>query len=171
VLRVWVFAALLFGGMATAQMRLFSPAFPDGGAIPARYTCDGADLSPPLVFEGVPPEAKALALLVWDPDAPGGVFFHWSAYNLSPKRQGLPEGVPRRERVEEFLQGKNDFGRLGYGGPCPPPGDRPHRYVFRLYALKAPLRLSPGADPAQVVRALEAAERLSTADWVGLYAR
>ncbi len=163
---------LAFLGLAWAQMTLESPAFAFGAPIPVRYTCDGEDLSPPLVWRGVPAAASSLVLVVWDPDAPVGVFFHWSAYDLSKKRTGLAEGVPPKPRVGEFKQGKNDFQRVGYGGPCPPRGHGPHRYFFRLYALKEPaLGLPPGAPARAVLEALKTKTVLARAEWMGTYAR
>ncbi len=167
-----VLSLLAFWGLAFAQMTIKSPAFDYGAPIPARYTCDGADVSPPLVFSGVPAEASSLVLVVWDPDAPVGVFFHWIAYDLSKKRAGLAEGVPPRPQVEEFKQGKNDFRRVGYGGPCPPKGHGVHRYFFRLYALKeAALGLPPGAPARSVLKALKGKTVLAEAEWMGTYAR
>ena len=165
-------ALVLFLGVAFAQMNLKSPAFAYGERIPVRYTCDGEDVSPPLVFSKVPKGAGSLVLVVWDPDAPVGAFFHWTVYDLSPTRSGLPEAVPPKPRVEEFKQGKNDFRRVGYGGPCPPPGDGPHRYFFRLYALRdSSLGLSPGASPRGVLEALKRKTLLESAEWMGRYAR
>jgi len=159
-------------GLALAQMTIQSPAFDYGAPIPVRYTCDGENVSPPLVFSGVPEGAGSLVLVVWDPDAPVGVFFHWTAYDLSKERTGLAEGVPPKPQVEEFKQGRNDFRRVGYGGPCPPPGDGAHRYFFRLYALKEPsLGLPPGASPRQVLEALKSKTILEAAEWMGRYAR
>ena len=122
---------------------LSSTAFAAGGAIPRKHTCDGEDVSPDLNWEGVPDGAAALALIVDDPDARG--FAHWIVYDMTASATGgLPEAVS--ESPEAPLQGENDFGRVGYGGPCPPSGE--HRYVFTLYALSEPLGLagSPGAS-------------------------
>ena len=110
-------------------MRISTPAFENGGDIPLRYTCDGENISPPLVIDDVPTEAKSLALIVEDPDAPRGTFIHWVMWGLEPTIHDVPEGkVPLKAR-----QIKNDFGAPRYGGPCPPSGT--HRYYFRLFAL------------------------------------
>jgi Raf kinase inhibitor-like YbhB/YbcL family protein len=110
----------------------------EGQAIDARFTCDGADVAPGLVWNGVPGDAKQLALAFEDPDAPGGTFTHWLVYKLDPKTTHIP-GAPRA------LEGENDFGRTGYGGPCPPEGHE-HQYVLRLLALDASVGLEAGAD-------------------------
>jgi Raf kinase inhibitor-like YbhB/YbcL family protein len=133
-------------------IKLSSTAFAEGGMIPKAFTCDGAGGSPPLEWSNVPQSAKDLALIVEDPDAPMGTFSHWVIVNLSPGLKGLKEAVlaeaalPAASMVAagDFVptvaarQGKNDFGKIGYGGPCPPSGT--HHYVFRLYALDAPIK-------------------------------
>src|SRR5688500_9604739 len=112
------------------MIQLSSPAFADGETIPDRFTCDGDDISPPLEWSGIPDDAAELALLVEDPDAPGGTFVHWVLFGLDPKISGLAEGsVP-----PEAKNGLTSFGKTRYGGPCPPSGDPPHRYVFFLTA-------------------------------------
>ena len=126
-----------------------------GKPIPKRFTCDGADVAPNVVWRGVPKKAKELALVLEDPDAPGGTFTHWLVYGLGPRighwggsgwSPYTPAGSPRN--------GRNDFGKLGYGGPCPPAG-QPHRYVFRLLALDSRLKLRRGVDRATFERALD----------------
>ncbi len=140
---------------AKMSITLTSAAFAEGGKIPSRYTCDGADVSPPLSWSGVPAEARSLALICEDPDAPSGTWSHWAIYNLPPTLTGLPEGVPRTAATtDNARQGSNDFKRLGYGGPCPPPG-KPHRYFFILYALDVPLALEAGKTRADLLRAME----------------
>lgn len=137
------------------DLRLRSPAFAEGEAIPREYTCDGPDRSPPLRWEPPPPGARSLVLIVDDPDAPGGRFIHWVLYAIPPDRTELPEGIPQEPEVEGIgKQARNDFGRMGYGGPCPPPGSA-HRYRFVLYALDIVPDLPPGASPAQVEQALQ----------------
>jgi Raf kinase inhibitor-like YbhB/YbcL family protein len=141
-----------------------------GKPIPRRYTCDGADVAPQLVWTGVPKKAKELALVLADPDAPGGTFTHWLTYGISPSldrwgRAGwtaYPRGGPPRV-------GRNDFGKIGYGGPCPPSGQT-HHYVFRLLALDARSRLPRGADRAAFDRAV-AHHVLAQARLVATYAR
>lgn len=150
-------------------MTLASPAFVHDGRIPSRYTCDGSDLSPPLTFAGVPPGAASLVLVCDDPDAPSGVWDHFLIYNLSPATPGLPEGLPTMDAYPDgSLPGKNGWGRLGYGGPCPPSGT--HRYVFTLYALDAMLGLAAGAGKKDVLRAAKG-HILATATLIGRYAR
>lgn len=149
---------------------LISSAFKSGDKIPVQYTCDGQDVSPPLSWSGFPPAVKAFAFVVDDPDAPGGVFTHWVLFNIPSTVTELPTGVKKQPSIEGLgLQGKNDFGDLGYGGPCPPRG-RPHRYVFRLYALDAPLNLKAGATKADVLKAVEG-HTLGMAELTGTYGR
>jgi Raf kinase inhibitor-like YbhB/YbcL family protein len=147
-----------------ADFALESSAFDHAQAIPARYTCDGQDLSPPLRWANVPDEARSLALLVDDPDAPRGVFTHWVAWGLDPGAGGLGEGDGAPG------EGRNDFGRVGYRGPCPPPGHGRHRYVFRLYALDHELELPSGAGKVDLEQAI-AGHVLTTAELVGTYER
>lgn len=130
---------------------LSSSGFKEGDSIPRRYTCEGENVSPPLHW-GVPPAAtKSFVLIADDPDAPGGTWVHWVLYNLPLDLRGLSEGVPAKERVlDEAIHGLTDFKRIGYGGPCPPPG-KPHRYYFKLYALDVVLDLKPHATKAQVL--------------------
>ena len=147
-----------------AEMRIFSPAFSPGAAIPGKYTCDGSDVNPPLAFSGVPAAAKGLALVVDDPDAPAGVWDHWIVWNISPGtgaigENSLPPGAS---------QGRNGWGKSAYGGPCPPSGR--HRYLFRLYALDAPLKLPPGSGKRELERAMQG-HILARAELIGTYRR
>jgi hypothetical protein len=148
-----------------------SPAFKEGGYIPTRYTADGQNVSPALAWSGVPPQTSSLALILHDPDAPRpGGFTHWVIFNLPADSKGLPEGVPKRERLENgATQGKNDAGVAGYMGPSPPPG-RPHHYHFVLSALDRPVALSAGAGRQQVQDAIKGYV-LAEAELVGLYQR
>jgi Raf kinase inhibitor-like YbhB/YbcL family protein len=125
-------------------MKITTTAFQQGGNIPSKFTCDGADANPPLRFEGVPAEAKSLALIVDDPDAPGGLFTHWLVWNIDPKTTTVEENSAPSNGV----QGKNDFGKSGYGGPCPPSGT--HRYFFKIFALDRQLDLAAGSKRAQL---------------------
>lgn len=151
-------------------MELTSPAFEEGGAIPVRHTCDGEDLSPALAWRGVPEGTASLALVVDDPDAPAGTWVHWVVYGIPAGAEGLPEGVaPAETGPAGSRQGRNDFQRLGYGGPCPPPNGA-HRYRFRLYALDADIDLSPGATKAQLLAAIEG-RVLAEARLTGTYRR
>lgn len=141
------------GGKVT--LSLSSTAFKEGGEIPVKYTCDGQDISPPLVWDEPPHLTQAFALIVDDPDAPGDVFTHWIIFNLPANVHELGEGIPTQERLENgALQGKNDFGRIGYGGPCPPRGPA-HRYRFTIYALDKPLDLEPGVSKKQLIDAVK----------------
>lgn len=144
------------------HMRLTSEAFEEGGAIPANHTCDGDDVSPPLAWDEVPEGTAALALIVEDPDARG--FVHWVLADVPGDEAGLPEG----EGDSIGIPGRNDFGRVGWGGPCPPRGE--HRYVFNLYALSAPLELSGEADAAAVREAMQG-KVLAEARLTGVYQR
>ena len=135
-------------------MQLTSSAFTQGAPIPLKHTCDGDDLSPPLKWSGVPQAANSIALILDDPDAPAGTWVHWVVYNMPASVTELPEGVPAREVVlVGAKQGLNDFGRIGYGGPCPPRGN-PHRYFFKVYALDIELGLKPKATKRDVVNAM-----------------
>ncbi len=151
-------------------LSLTTTAFPSNGPIPARYTCDGEDRSPPLTWRDAPAQTAAFALIMDDPDAPRGVFTHWVLYNLPADARELPEGVPSAERLPGgALQGVNDFGRVGYGGPCPPPGPA-HRYRFTLYALDTPLGLGPRATKQAVLDAMRG-HVLAEGQLVGTYQR
>ena len=136
-------------------MELKSPAFQEGAKIPKKYSCEGWDFSLPLAWNEVPEKTQSQALIMDDPDAPGGVFTHWVLFNLPPNSRELLEGVsPVPQLPDGALQGKNDFGKFGYGGPCPPPGS-PHRYCSTLYALDQQLELGAGASRKQLLSAME----------------
>jgi Raf kinase inhibitor-like YbhB/YbcL family protein len=151
---------------APDRIALTSPAFKAGGTIPKRYSCDGANVSPPLRWRRVPGGARELALLVEDPDAPGGSFVHWVLFKIAPGLRGLAEGeVPNGAR-----QATNSAGDSGWAGPCPPGGDRPHHYQFTLYALRAPLD-QPNGAAADAVRRGIAAVALARGRLVGRFGR
>lgn len=136
------------------SFQLSSSAFSSGGAIPKNYTCDGSDVSPPLSWVGAP-AAQSFALIVDDPDAPAGTWAHWVLYNAPGSAKQFSEGVKKDEQLSDgTLQGRNDFRKTGYNGPCPPPG-KPHRYFFKLYALDTKLNLKPGATKAEVESAIK----------------
>jgi Raf kinase inhibitor-like YbhB/YbcL family protein len=136
-------------------MEVTSSAFQAGQTIPTKYTCEGADISPPLQWSGVPAGAKGFALICDDPDAPVGTWVHWILYDLPITATDLGENVPALETLSSGAkQGINDFKRVGYGGPCPPPG-KPHRYYFKLYALDAALLLKPRATKQELLRAMD----------------
>lgn len=158
-------------GPAAAGFGFAGSAVADGEAIDARYACDGEDVSPALAWEGVPEGAAELALILDDPDAPGGTFTHWLVYGLAPGETSLPEGVPPGEQADSpsLRQGVNDFGAAGYGGPCPPGGET-HRYVFRLLALDGELGLEGGAGRAELLDAVEG-RILAETTLTGTYAR
>ncbi len=153
------------------MLEITSPAFSDGGPIPRAHTCDGADLSPPLTWHGAPDATKAFALVVDDPDAPGGTWVHWVLYGIDGSATNLPAGMPATPRPGQptVTQGTNDFRRSGYGGPCPPKG-RPHRYVFTLFALDTPIALPPGATKAVLLDAIKG-HVLEQAKMLGTYGR
>lgn len=151
---------------------LWSPAFEHGEAVPRDYTEDGADLSPPLEWDNAPGGAAAFALLVEDPDAPVGSFTHWMMCEIPATLTGLPAGIGHGEdasAVPGAVQGVNGFGNTGYNGPAPPPG-KPHRYVFRLYALDEKLDITGGFTKNQF-RAAVAGHVLEEAVLLGTYAR
>lgn len=133
--------------------RIESPDFSEGNLIPRRLTCEGADDSPALEWSDPPAGTRSFVLIVEDPDAPAGIWTHWVAYNLPAGARKLPANMPKKERVAGGgIQGLNSFGNVGYGGPCPPPGNA-HRYFFRLYALDTTLNLGPGSSRRQVLAA------------------
>jgi len=136
-------------------MRLSSAAFVEGGMLPPQFTCDGAGVSPPLSWDDVPDGTQGFALLCEDPDAPSGLFTHWLLYNLSAGSRELAEDIPKDAVLSiGARQGTNSFGDVGYGGACPPRGDRAHRYIFKLHALDTDLALAPGARREQLLDAL-----------------
>jgi Raf kinase inhibitor-like YbhB/YbcL family protein len=147
-----------------STMRISSPAFKHHEMIPSKFTCDGADMNPALVIENVPAEARSLALIMDDPDAPRGTWVHWVVWNINPKTREIRENaVP-----DGGKQGMNDFRKHDYGGPCPPSGT--HRYFFKLYALDATLDLGPNTTKTQLESAIKG-HILAQAEMVGLYKR
>jgi Raf kinase inhibitor-like YbhB/YbcL family protein len=157
-----LFAIAAFAAGA-AKIKITSPAFQEGGNIPSKFTCDGSDTSPPLQITGVPSEAKSLVLIADDPDAPGGLFTHWLVWNIPPQMNSIAEGS-----VSKGVQGTNDFGKSGYGGPCPPSGT--HRYSFKILALDRELDLRSGAKRSE----LDAATKghiIAQGELMGRYSR
>src|SRR5262249_48077657 len=153
-----------------AVMLLTSTAFSEGAAIPAKYTGDGQDASPPLRWDGAPEATKSFALVCDDPDAPRGTWVHWVVWNLPADQHELSEGVPTNPDLPGGgRQGKNDFGKIGHGGPAPPPG-KPHRYFFRIYALDRTLDLPAGATKAQLEQAIKG-HVLASGQLMGRYGR
>jgi len=147
-----------------AEFTLTSTAFAVGETIPRRHTCDGEDRSPPLSWSAPPAGTRSLALILDDPDAPGGRFIHWLAWGITPDTDGLAEGKAAP------TEGRNDFGTVGYRGPCPPRGHGRHRYRFRLHAVTDDLRLAPGAGVQELERAVTA-KVVAVAELVGTYQR
>ncbi len=163
-------AAQETGASPKTAMQITSTAFAQGQPIPAKYTCDTRDVSPPLQWSGVPSGAKSLVLLVNDPDAPVGDWVHWVVYDLPATATGLPEDTPKSQHLPGGAkQGLNDFRRMGYGGPCPPPG-KAHRYFFRIYALDRLLDLKPGLKKSDVERAMQG-HVLAQGELMGTYQR
>jgi Raf kinase inhibitor-like YbhB/YbcL family protein len=155
---------------ATVKLLLTSTAFADGQPIPHRHAFDDDNFSPPLQWSNVPPAAQSLALICDDPDAPVGIWVHWLIYNLPPTTTGLSEDVPKSPELPNGAkQGLNDFKRLGYGGPAPPPG-KPHRYFFKLYALDVRPDLKPGLTKKELLKAMEG-HVLAEGQLMGTYQR
>lgn len=153
----------------SASMVLSSPAFAAGASIPAGYSCDGKDQSPPLRWTGAPAGTQSFALIMDDPDAPAGTWVHWLIFNIPAQATGLPEAVRPAAKLDDgSVQGTNSWRRVGYGGPCPPRGQ--HRYFFKLYALDSMLSLSSSASKADLLRAMEG-HILAQAELMGVYRR
>ena len=158
------------GGEIANTIKLESNAFKNGGIIPTVYTCDGADISPDLKWENFPENTKSFILIVEDPDAPIGIFTHWVVYDIPSTVNELPKNFPKVPEIDGIKQGRNDFGRIGYGGPCPPPGP-PHRYIFKIYALDTPsINLPAGATKSQVQSAMSK-HVLAKGELLGIYGR
>jgi Raf kinase inhibitor-like YbhB/YbcL family protein len=162
------------GAEKEADMNLTSPAFDPGGRIPSRHTCDGEDLSPALAWNGVPEGTRSFALVMDDPDAPPGTWVHWVLYGIGPASRELGEGIAKRPSLPDGARqglcwGVSSFARVGYYGPCPPPGG-PHRYSFRLYALDVELELEAKATKDDLEAAMNG-HVLAEAELVGLYGR
>jgi Raf kinase inhibitor-like YbhB/YbcL family protein len=157
-------------GGNNVALTISSKSFANGGVIPKKYTCDAGDVSPDLSWNEPPTGAKSFALLADDPDAPVGNWNHWTLWNAPAELRGLPEGTSKAAQLSDGTQqGMNDFRKIGYNGPCPPPG-KPHRYYFKLYALDAKLTLKENSGK----RELEAAMKghvLAQAEWMGRYGR
>jgi Raf kinase inhibitor-like YbhB/YbcL family protein len=159
------------------EITITSTAFTEGGMMPKQYTCDGQNISPPLAWSGMPRNAKTLALICDDPDAPSKTWVHWVLYDLplingqlgTVSSEELPENVPPQEKLGRGgKQGTNDFKQIGYGGPCPPSGA--HRYFFKLYALDAETSLNPGATKDQLLKAMEG-HIVAQGQLIGIYKR
>jgi len=156
-------------GAKKMDIKITSSAFEEGGLIPSKYTCDGADISPPLRWESVPEGTKSIALISDDPDAPMGTWVHWVLFNLPADTRELAENIPPDKTLPNGArQGTTDFRRIGYGGPCPPSGT--HRYFFKLYALDTELALEAGADKKSLLKAMEG-HVLGQGQLIGKYKR
>jgi len=157
-------------GVPTMKIDLTSSAFENGQTIPRQYTADGKDISPPLKWSAMPEQAKSLALICDDPDAPMGTWVHWVVYDLPTNISQLNEGVSIVPTLADGTkQGTNSFNKIGYGGPSPPPG-KPHRYFFKLYALNVALNLKPGANAKEVEQSMQG-HILATGQLMGTYGR
>ena len=149
------FLCVLIKGGDVMALNIKSPAFNDGDMMAAKYTCKGEDISPLLRWDGAPAGTKSFALICDDPDAPFMTWVHWVIYDIPASVTELSEGVPKDDILSNGAkQGRNDFRKIGYGGPCPPPG-RPHRYFFKLYALDAVLGLEPGLTKKALLKVME----------------
>jgi hypothetical protein len=162
-------AVPLWSQQQRRDMKIESSAFAPGQPIPQKYTCEGTDVSPAFRWSGAPAGTKTFALIADDPDAPARTWVHWVLFNLPAATQLLPEAVPKTESAAGGVQGRNDFGKIGYGGPCPPPG-HPHRYFFKLYALDSELLLTSSATKKDVDGAMQG-HVLAQAELMGTYQR
>jgi Raf kinase inhibitor-like YbhB/YbcL family protein len=152
----------------TVAFHIFSSAYTEGGWIPDIYTCQGADISPSLEWSGEPPETRSFVLIVDDPDAPGGTWTHWMLYDIPPKVHNLAQAT---KPGALGLSGTNDFGKPGYGGPCPPKGHGAHRYFFRLFALDVhTLGLPPGVKRTELEKAIKG-HSLAEVQYMGRFER
>lgn len=178
--RALLWACIVFAGACAAarsglppqsdsKFSISTSSFQANSDIPARFTCSGDNLSPALAWTDPPSGTQSLALIVDDPDAPGGVFTHWVLYDLAASARQLPEGVQKKADPEGGRQGTSGFDEVGYGGPCPPPG-HVHRYYFRLYALDRKLDLPPGASKSVVEKAMKG-HVLAQAEVMGKFKR
>lgn len=145
-------------------------AFEDGEFIPAVYTCDGSDISPDIEWVGFPSDTQSFVLIMDDPDAPLGTFTHWIVYDIPASVNFLPENFPKVPVIDGIKQGINDFGKIGYGGPCPPMG-KPHRYFFKIFALEIPSLGLPAGASRQEVEMLMTGKVLDEGYIMGFYGR
>lgn len=157
-----VFIGTILDMNAASSISVTTPAFQAGGDIPAKFTCNGANVNPDLKINGAPNEAKSLVLIVDDPDAPHGLFTHWIVWNIDPKTANIGEN----SAPVGGIQGTNDFGKRNYGGPCPPSGT--HRYFFKIFALDTKLDLKPSARRAELDAAIHG-HTLAQGELIGRY--
>ena len=157
-------------GGRNVAFSISSSNFQNGGDIPKKFTCDGADISPELSWTDPPAGTQSFALIADDPDAPAGTWTHWVLYDLRSGTHNLAENVPKVDQLPDGgIQGRNDFRKIGYGGPCPPPGN-PHRYFFKLYALDSKTNLKPGASRQELEQAMKS-HTLGKTQVIGKYRR
>jgi Raf kinase inhibitor-like YbhB/YbcL family protein len=157
-------------GAFAMAFTLRTPDFANGADIPKPFTCSGEDRSPALDWSDVPPGTKTFTLIVDDPDAPVGTWVHWVIFNIPGSAHSLAGGVNKKEQLADGTrQGRNDFRKIGYNGPCPPPG-KAHRYFFKLYALDSDLKIAAGASKSDVEKAMEG-HTLGHTEWMGHFRR
>ena len=176
---VFTVMVVIFSGCVSNNMEeeprmenisVFSDVFENDDNLSSDYTCDGRNISPDVHWEGIPDGAKSIALIMDDPDAPGRPFVHWVLYNIPANSTGFSTGVKKNKSLEDgSIQGKNDFGRIGYDGPCPPPG-KPHRYFFKVYALDTKQNLTSGMTKKQLEEAMSG-HILAQGEIIGIYGR
>lgn len=151
-------------------INIMSDVFEDGDMIPTRHTCDDVNVSPPLRWDSLPERTISFAILCEDPDAPMGTWTHWIIFNIPPDVMELSAEIENKEHLERgIMQGVNDFGYVGYGGPCPPEGEE-HRYIFRVYALDTTLNIGPTAKRDAFLKALNE-NVLDEGQLMGIYGR
>lgn len=165
ILAMWF--ACVQGKEKKMDISLISPSFNDGEMIPDKHVYNGGNISPALTWGNLPGNTKTLAIICDDPDAPS-IWVHWVIFNIPATEKGLPEKIARQETINRTIQGKNDFGNIGYDGPSPPRGT--HRYLFKIYALDIELHLDPGASKGQLLKAMEG-HILARGELVGKYTR
>jgi len=166
---ILIILILFLAGDAFA-LEIKSNAFKRGEGISVQYTCDGKDISPDIIWSDVPAGTQSFVLICDDPDAPLGTWVHWVIFNIPGDKTGLSRALPKQAVFDDgSVQGINDFGKNGYGGPCPPAG-KPHRYFFRLYAIDTKLNLDAKATKKKVLEAIEG-HICAQADFYGTYAR
>jgi len=166
-LLAFIFIFIFYPGFC---LEMKSSAFENGGFIPSKYTCEDEDISPPLSWSDVPKGTKSFALICDDPDAPFGVWVHWVIFNIPADKRKLEENILKKGLLpERIIQGLNDFGKVGWGGPCPPPG-KPHRYIFKLYALDTILSIEEGATKEELIEAMKS-HILTETKLIGIYQR
>src|ERR1700730_1724220 len=166
----WTVPPAMAQGAGKMAFAISSTSFSNSSDIPKKFTCDGADVSPEFSWTDPPPGTQSFALIADDPDAPSGTWTHWVLFDLPATTTSLAEAVSKVDQLPGGeRQGRNDFRKIGYNGPCPPPG-KPHRYVFKLYSLSSKLNLKPGASKQELEQAMEGLT-LGSAEWMGTYRR